>query len=398
MPDHDEVKIKIKTILDSLGADQAKQILKEIQKEAEGVGGKGRSAFGKFRESLSGTAAAAKYLRHVLNGLGVIAVIATLAKMVGKINEVINARKKMTAEIQSQNDAQAVAKITEAYDRLKERIAEANEELKHANGLENMRLENARKLEDARLRAEEEAEVDALGRADPDRAEKERAIRARYAQRRGEVSGARSEEDIEREALRKEQRIAQIKEQTGRMDEMDREDRQARSARQDLADRAFQGAKGWGFGDLFAGGSQKRAMMMEEGQRHAGMAGAHASAILARGKDREEAKEAEARYEQSRKIHAEQGRKADRASADADRSAAALSAFDSSRWARTTTNTAQRDAQRAPMAEAAKQTDATLQAALRALEMTAETMKRYEREFNQVKSRLKAAGVDSYSD
>ncbi|MCL1922044.1 MAG: hypothetical protein FWG50_13400 [Kiritimatiellaeota bacterium] len=131
----DEVKIQIKTLLDSVGAVEAKKVIKEIQQETEKAGAKGKGAFDRFRESISGTASAAKVLRTVLGGLGVIALISQIGSLIGKIGEAVNAKRRMSAEIQAQNDAAAVAKTAEAYDKLREGIAKSNDELKNANTL-----------------------------------------------------------------------------------------------------------------------------------------------------------------------------------------------------------------------------------------------------------------------
>ena len=201
----DEVKIQIKTAQDSLGADQAKQVIKEIQQEAESAGSKGKAGMDKFRESTKGLTTAMKALRSVMVGFGAIGFVKMLGDGVRKLDEMVSAKKRLSEQMQSQNDANAAQRLLDIYGKINEELKKANDELAHTNSLEDRRLENARKLEDAQMRLGEEREVDALNASDPDRAEKERAIRARYATKRGGLSGGRAEDDIERGARRKEE-------------------------------------------------------------------------------------------------------------------------------------------------------------------------------------------------
>jgi hypothetical protein len=96
------------------------------------------------------------------------------------MDEMVSVKKRLSEEIQKQNDANAVQRLLDIFTKIKETIRQTEKEIEHTNSLEDKRLANARKLEDANLRLDEEKEVGVLAADDPDREKKEKAIRARY--------------------------------------------------------------------------------------------------------------------------------------------------------------------------------------------------------------------------
>ena len=415
MAGNEEVKIKIKTALDALGAEQAKKVLKEVQAEAEGAGSKGKAGLDRFRDSTGGVTAAMKALRSVMAGLGIAGFISSLAVGVRKIDEFISAKKRMTEEIQKQNDASAAQRLLEIYEKIKGAIKQANEELAYTNELEDKRLANARKLEDANLRLAEEKEIEALSADDPDRGLKEKAIRARYAQRRGQLEGAREEEDIGRDAARKEQAAAEdqkaidelssvIKELTAAMKEQQERGAKAQgmagrtsshilgrsSGYQSLADshRANTDAIFGQIKDAY-GQIGEREKSRDRNRAEAGVArealqavGADAKAteiasarnvgaadegIAKAERDRVAAKEAAAEKKRIEKNLAKLQERVNQAQLDEAEKKSDLDAFD--KRTKGTTNTRQRDAARAPLEQAWKD--------------SAQTRQTFEREFAQ---------------
>ncbi|MCL1922045.1 MAG: hypothetical protein FWG50_13405 [Kiritimatiellaeota bacterium] len=129
-----------------------------------------------------------------------------------------------------------------------------------------MLLANARKLEDANLKLAEEKEAAALDAADPDRAEKEKAVRARYAQRRGELSAGRSEEDIANDAMRRQEQIAVKKRELAQTAELQRE---AEATFRDRSARAQAAREKTGLGSWRTGRNQ---MYTDMAERHSGVA------------------------------------------------------------------------------------------------------------------------------
>jgi len=445
MADKDEVKIQIKTALDSLGADQAKQVLKELQQEAEGAGSKGKAGMDKFGTGIKGVTTQMKALRTVMAGLGIIGFVKMLGDGVRKVDEMVNAKKRLSEQIQSQNDANAAQRLLDIYGKINEELKKANDELAHTNGLEDKRLENARKLEDAQMRVAEEREVDALGADDPDRAEKEKAIRARYAAKRGEAGAGRAEADIEREAKRMDDAAAADRKALAENENYYKELNSARLSEIDKRDRAQGNVSIWnkargisGMYQEIAEGHSASAGKLADKQievlnkmdelkksierntagaavAREGMAAAKTDAEASRmvstrnvntadasvsrkATEREEAMEAEAKWKRAEKAAADQQRVVDKARIAAGSARANREAFDSDRVNATTRNTRDRDARRAKPLADEKAADEALEAALRGFELSVETMKRYKRDFDKVSGRLKNMNLDAAGD
>ena len=454
--DRDEVKIQIKTALDSLGSDQAKKVMQELQAEAKGTGNEGAAGLAKFGSGVKGVTSSLKVLRSVMAGFGMLAFIKVIGDAVRKVDEFISAKKRMSEQIQAQNDANAAQHLLDIYSKIKEALQQTNEEIDRANSLEDRRLENARKLEDAQMRLAEENEVGALDAKDPDRAEKEKAIRARFAARRGEVTADRAEDDIEREASRKEESanaddsaIAELKEYiqelrqgwtsarekgqraqsnvtvwnriVGRADSYQDMANAHHAKANDIADQMMAVMKDVQERERRAAQSRQDAAIIREGaqavrvnERADGMVSARATreadeAVAKKETDRDARQQAQAEQERIRKQTAEQQERINTAKMQEAAAKSDLDFFDRDKRNVTTTNTRQRDAARAPLDKAYKDAVSERQNAERTLAQYMESNKDYlkgltslardnKADIDKLKSRLNASGVDAASD
>ncbi|MCL2103444.1 MAG: hypothetical protein FWH21_00075 [Kiritimatiellaeota bacterium] len=461
--DKDEVKIQIKTVLDSLGADQAKAVLKELQAEAEGAGSKGKAGLDRFRDSTRGVTTAMRALRTVLGGLGIIALISQIAQMAGKIHDLVTGTDEYAKAAKKAAEAADFEKMASGYEKVKTIITETANELNRLNEIEDLRLDAARKMEDAQLKLAEEREVEALAADDPDRGLKEKTIRERYSLQRAGNDGLRAMEDsdnrqrrlleeaareqdavnrrdAERAGLSHEARVYgymaegsegveetyrkynkrslglffggslketqeasrgyREKEQTlnAKIDEIDKQNEASRRNIEQLTEKA----------SIEAGGKRS----IEISDQASGIVSARNVRVADEGvakaeRDRAAAREAAAEKERIEKRIAEQQERVRRSRLTEEEARLNLEDFDK-RNARTT-NTRQRDAARAPLEQAHKDSASARQAAERELAQYMAANKEYlqgvtalardgKREIEKLKSRLAAGSCDAAGD
>ena len=446
MAKSDEVRIDINTKVDPSGADAAGKAVEDVGKKSKKAGTEGKTGLDKLRASTSGLTTAMKTLRTVMMGFGIIGFIKMAADAVRKLDEMVNARKRLSQEIQSQNDENATNRLLDVYKQITEEINKANEAREAANSLEDKQLASVRKLEDAQLRLGEEKEVQALDSNDPDRALKEQQIRARYAATRERTSSTREGEDIEREATRKE---AQAAADTAALEENTAAIRELQAAFTTQSAKATQ-AQGQATGlwshltgrkelyqNISAGHAANSAQIADQLRtahaeqtrlqqsrdrniQEAAIARQSLGAVTLNNqatdiigtrniatadnatakahRDREEARQAQANAADAKARTEAQQRRAQDAQNAQHTAMTTRDAFDNDRRNATTTNRTDRDNRRAPLEEAVKQTETTTQREIALLQQLTASQKKLEQEAKRLQSRLTASSCDAATD
>lgn len=201
-----ETIIKLKSVNDGKGANDAKKDLKEVGDEAErtaartaAANSKAGQSFGLLSKGIAGVQRAMGTLRNVVTGFGLIGVVMTLVSWFKKLYEWID---KSTGAAQRLRDEANLAAVVKNVEAAEERQRAFNDQIRQTlklmdeeNSKADAQTSRRRSVEDARLKLEEAQALS--GVEDP--SERSR-IQNDFARRRAEIKISRAEED---EALAK---------------------------------------------------------------------------------------------------------------------------------------------------------------------------------------------------
>lgn len=196
-----ETIIKLKSVNDGKGAQDAKKNLKEVGDEAErtaertkAANAKAESSFSGLSKAISGVQRAMGVLRNVVTGFGIVGVVMTLVSWFQKLHEWISASSKEAKRLREEANLSGVVKnVQEAEagqrafnDQIRQTLKLMDEE----NAKADAQTSRRRSVEDAKLKLEEEQALS--GVEDPS---ERRRIQNDFARRRAEVKLARAQED-----------------------------------------------------------------------------------------------------------------------------------------------------------------------------------------------------------
>ena len=126
MAGNDEVKIKIRTELDKLGAEQAKKVLKEIQAEAANTDSRQGGVFAKTKEGIQRISAGVKMLNRLVAGLGIVGLLMRVAGLLKEVYEWINKGKaeteKLAGEARKLAEQKTLDGLKRDWEELREKI------------------------------------------------------------------------------------------------------------------------------------------------------------------------------------------------------------------------------------------------------------------------------------
>ncbi len=199
-----EIKVKFVTEHDGSGADQASRGLDKVKSKA----GESAGGFGRLGKAVASFQGAMGRVNALMSAFGVIAVIQKIVELVQAFRAAIRAKADLDASINSDNAKAGVERLKAAYDDLRASIAAADRATADARATTDLLVEAERRLQDAALTRREEDEVAAISRDDPLAAEKEKAVRARYAKTRAESASSRGVDDASAAEARQREDIA----------------------------------------------------------------------------------------------------------------------------------------------------------------------------------------------
>lgn len=158
-----------------------------------------KAGFAGLEKGINSVAQKAELLGKVMRGLGYIAIVQQAISLYNSLRDRMNAAKEAAEKLADQQaDAKAKQAIEDqktAYDNLKNSMAALNAELARKAELEAISQGGARGIEDARSLVSEQTELSGISFDDPERKEKEDAVRAKYARQRAITSASREKED-----------------------------------------------------------------------------------------------------------------------------------------------------------------------------------------------------------
>ncbi len=196
-----ETIIKLKSVNDGKGANDAKKGLKEVGDEAErtaartaSANAKASASFGTLQKGIAGVRRAMSLLNAALTGFGIIGMITTVVAGFQKLHEWISASSKEAKRLREEANLSAVVKSVqeaEAGQRaFNDQIRQTLKLMDEENAKADAQTSRRRSVEDAKLKLEEEQALS--GVEDPS---ERRRIQNDFARRRAEIKLSRAQED-----------------------------------------------------------------------------------------------------------------------------------------------------------------------------------------------------------
>lgn len=203
MADNYDTTIKLGLDADLSGGVQTEKQLDQLRKKAKQMGDESSSALGNVQQAVGKLQKSIGFLRSALTGFGAVGAIMGLVSAIGKIRESFGKAKKEAEEFAKAKEKtehkDAVDALAKSYETLEKSIANSTKAAQRANEVQNIAKKNARELEDAQIDLAEQKELAAVDPSNPAANEIRATISARYAARRGNLSSARSREDVDEE-------------------------------------------------------------------------------------------------------------------------------------------------------------------------------------------------------
>lgn len=203
-----EVNVRLRVTAENGGVAKSTEGLKRVGSAAKKTAAESKTAFAQANASVGGLTRALGLLRGALTGFGGVAFAASFVEGFRKIRDSFRKSNeeadRFAAAAKKAADQKAVDDLAKSYDALAKSIAAASAAREHDNEIADIELRNKRALEDANLDLAEQNELDAVDGSDPAADEARAEIRARYAERRGNLAADRERFDgvRERERLR----------------------------------------------------------------------------------------------------------------------------------------------------------------------------------------------------
>lgn len=196
-----ETTIKLKSVNDGKGAQDAKKNLKEVGDEAErtaertkAANAKAEASFSGLSKAISGVQRAMGVLRNVVTGFGIVGVVMTLVSWFQKLHEWISTSSKEAKRLREEANLDSVVKSVqeaEAGQRaFNDQIRQTLKLMDEENAKADVQTSRRRSVEDAKLKLEEEQALS--GVEDPS---ERRRIQNDFARRRAEIKLSRAQED-----------------------------------------------------------------------------------------------------------------------------------------------------------------------------------------------------------
>ena len=158
-----------------------------------------KNGFAGLENSINSVSRKAEVLGKIMRGLGFIAIIqqavAIYETIRDRINAVSEAAKKLDEQQAEKKSVKALEDQKTAWDNLKTSIAAVNAQLARRAELESIAKGGERGIEDARSLVSEQTDLAGIAFDDPERKEKEDAVRARYARSRAITAASRTKDD-----------------------------------------------------------------------------------------------------------------------------------------------------------------------------------------------------------
>lgn len=210
-----KVRIEVETTADTKGLDETNRKLESTgaagesagKKIADGArsGGRELDESGKKASGLSDQfkkmSERAELFGKVMRGLGVVGIFSmigdALQGLTAYIADANSAGERMTLEKIARRSSEAVTDLAAAFETLKTKITDAAASLQKLSEIESISKGGRRALEDAKSQLAEADEIAALDPSDPERSQREAAIRARYSRQRAVSAVDRKKEDIQ---------------------------------------------------------------------------------------------------------------------------------------------------------------------------------------------------------
>lgn len=180
--DKEQVTIGIKTTNDPTGANQAASTLDTLKAKVNGASG-AVELFGKLTRGLGAFA--------ILQS-----VIALWQSLSAWINKAAADAEAAWKKVREANAVKAVSDVIEKYKELKDAVSAANDQLDRQARLEEDARKSERAREAARADYEEASALSKISPDDPERVQKESAVKARFADRKGLAAAAGEREDV----------------------------------------------------------------------------------------------------------------------------------------------------------------------------------------------------------
>lgn len=203
-----ETTIKLKSVNDGKGANDAKKDIKGVGDEAERTAArtatanaKAEQSFGRLQRGIAGVRRAMGTLNAVITGFGLIGIITTLVGWFKSLHEWIGKSaaeaKRLREEANLASVVKMVKEVEEAQQSLNARIRETLTLMDEENAAADAATSRRRAVEDAKLKLEEAQALEGVEDTD-----EQGRIRSKFAKRRAELGISRAKED-EAEASRR---------------------------------------------------------------------------------------------------------------------------------------------------------------------------------------------------